>query len=91
MKWRGRNEEIKVTGFSVIDVKQLQVQHYGREEDLPTEILDIFINKKFKEVEELRYSKFVCDNITTKDDGGIGNTDFYLGYDKEDLETEVTQ
>ena len=78
-----------VTGFSVIDVKQLQVQHYNTEEDLPTDILDIFKNKEFKEVEELRYNKFVCEKITTQDGGGIGNTDFYLGYDKEDIETKA--
>lgn len=77
-----------VTGFSVIDVKQLQVQHYEIKEDLPTEVLNIFENMEFKEVEELRYSRFIYDNITTKGDGGFGNTEFYLGYDKEDKAVE---
>lgn len=77
-----------VTGFSVIDVKQLKVQHYDRQEVLPIEISDIFSNKEFKEVENLRYSKFVCDNITTQDGGVIGNSDFYLGYDKDNIEVE---
>lgn len=54
-----------VTGFSVIDVKQLQVKHYEREEEVPIEVLDIFQNEEFKEVEELRYNKFVCENITS--------------------------
>ena len=77
-----------VTGFSIIDVKKLEVYHYDREAEMTQEALDIFENNNFKEVQNLRFNKFEFDKITTKDDGVIGNTEIYLGYNKNDLKTK---
>lgn len=76
------------SGYYVIDVKNHKISNYHGEGDIPKEHLEIFKNKKFKEVQTIRFKKIECKDIVEKNGGAIGSNQFYLGYDKYDESTK---